>query len=98
MGTAPPQECRCIPVVGVWLLVALFARGLCWLLSKPQLQELSQQAWQACHSSKSLVAGKVVAGGRRKRSFPRPGVGALGFQPGRVGPEGVWVGELRCSL
>ena len=58
MGTALPQECRCIPVVGVWLLVALFARGLCWLLSKPQLQELSQQAGQACHSSKSLSLGR----------------------------------------
>lgn len=39
-----PEECGCIPVAGVWLPVAVFARGGCPLLGKPQLQALSQQA------------------------------------------------------
>lgn len=31
-----PEECRRIPVVGVWLPVAVFAQGQCVLLSKPR--------------------------------------------------------------
>lgn len=51
---------------------ALFAPGLCPLLSKPQLQlqALSQQAGQPCHSEQISGTRKVVAARKRKLDFP----------------------------
>lgn len=81
MRTCPAHPwqalCHCIPRnPGAFLWWgcgrpwALFAPGLCPLLSKPQLQALSQQAGQPCPSQQISGTRKVVAGRKRKLYFP----------------------------
>lgn len=65
-------------MVRVWQPAALFARGLCWLLSKSQLQALSQQAAQPCHSQQTPITRKVVAGGEEEALLPLQGEGRGG--------------------
>lgn len=52
--------------------------GPCWLLSKSQLQALSQQPAQPCRSQQTPITRKVVAGGEEEALLPVQGEGGGG--------------------